>query len=83
MPSGEVRIELLIEDLDFLDVLYKSLLPELKEFHTKRGRMDISREHNKLVILIEGIDLSILRALVNSALRLIGATLDTLYCLFR
>jgi len=82
MPYGEIRIELSVENSDLLNVLYTSLLPELREFRTKRGRVNLLKNNGRLVILIEGGDLSILRALANSVLRLIGATLETLNKLF-
>ncbi len=82
MPYGEIRIELSVENSDLLNVLYTSLLPELREFRTKRGRVNLLKNNDRLVILIEGGDLSILRALANSVLRLIGATLETLNKLF-
>ncbi|MGQ9759340.1 MAG: KEOPS complex subunit Pcc1 [Candidatus Methanomethylicaceae archaeon] len=64
------------EDPSMAENLYRILIPEVKTTKTKSSKVSIRREGGRLYLEIEANSIASLRALLNSYLRWIGASMD-------
>ncbi len=72
---GEI---VLTEHAEVINILYSSLLPEVRTPPSYRSRSEIRVSPQKMVLTIEAADLVSFRAAVNSYLRLINALIRVL-----
>ncbi|MCY3412551.1 MAG: CTAG/PCC1 family protein [Candidatus Heimdallarchaeota archaeon] len=72
--SVSIRIE--IQDEAVLHATLETMKVEMKGVVTDRGRAEISREGNILCMQIFGRDFVALRALTNSTMRLLKASME-------
>ena len=73
----EARIEASLGE-DLARIAYLALKPDLDKAPKSRFMVNISRDEDKLIINLKGDDISQLRALVNSYLRLMNVILNTI-----
>lgn len=86
--SNEIKIRNMIEGLearieaslgeDLAKIAYLSLKPDLDKAPKSRFMVNISHDEDKLVVDLKGDDVSQLRALINSYLRLINVISNTI-----
>jgi len=65
-------------DVDRAEILYHAILPEIRDIPSRRVSADLHVEGSKLILSISAVDLVALRAALNSFLRFISSTLQTL-----
>ncbi|RLG04196.1 MAG: hypothetical protein DRN61_03560 [Thaumarchaeota archaeon] len=80
----EFRLTAVIHlDVDRAEILYHAILPEVRDIPSRRVSADLSVEDGKLILSISAADLVALRAALNSFLRFISSTLQTLEAVSR
>lgn len=65
-------------DVDRAEILYRAILPEIRDIPSRRVSADLRMEGGKLILSISAVDLVALRAALNSFLRFISSTLQIL-----
>ncbi|MCP8318026.1 MAG: CTAG/PCC1 family protein [archaeon] len=73
----EAKIEVNLEE-DLARIAYLALKPDLDKAPKSSFMINISHDEDRLVINLRGDDMSQLRALINSYLRLINVILNTI-----
>ena len=61
-----------------VDIVYNAVVPEFSSIQDDRAKSKITKNENKLELSIEAQDITSLRSAVNSHLRYIKLSLDTL-----
>lgn len=74
----KAKITIDVRSLKFADTIFKALKPETNVVNNKRHKIQIDCKEEVLTLIFEAISISKLRALINSYLRWVITTRNTI-----